>query len=124
MYAANVIELKATNAELVIPLGYIPAYAIIMNVTSGKRVEYVNTRLNKTQMAIDAGAVVNDIDQFADYIDTAGVIATDGKVTRTAANSIGVVPTTAAGLVIAAGLTDINDTNAEQLIVIAFRSEA
>lgn len=124
MYAANVIELKATNASLTIPLGYIPAYAIIMNVTSGKRVEYVNTRLNKTQMAIDAGAVVNDMDQYADYIDTDGVVATDGKVTRTAANTIGVVPATAAGLVIAAGLADINDTNAEQLIVIAFRSEA
>jgi hypothetical protein len=124
MYAANVIEVKATNAALTIPLGYVPAYAIIMNVTSGKRVEYVNTRLNKTQMAITAGAVVNDVDSFTDYIDTTGVIATDGKVTRTAADSLGVVQATAAGLVIAAGLTDINDTASEQLIVIAFRSEA
>jgi hypothetical protein len=124
MYAANVIEVKATNAALTIPLGYVPAYAIIMNVTSGKRVEYVNTRLNKTQMAITAGAVVNDVDSFTDYIDTTGVIATDGKVTRTPADSLGVVQSTAAGLVIAGGLTDINDTATEQLIVIAFRSEA
>ena len=124
MYAANVIELKATNAAITVELGYVPAYAIIKNVTSGKQVEYVNTRLNKTQMAIDNGDVVNDVDEFADYIGADGILATDAKVTRTPSDSIGVVQATAAGLIIAAGLADINDTNAEQLIIIAFRSEA
>jgi len=122
MHQTNVIELKATGAELTIELGYIPAYAIIKNVTSGKQVEYVNTRLGMSQMAIDAALVTNDIND-GDYIGTDGILATDGKVKRTAQGSIGIVSSTAAGLILAAAFADINDTVDEQLIVIATRSE-
>lgn len=122
MHNANVIELKSTNAELTIELGYVPAYAIVKNVTTGKQLEYVNTRIGMTQMAIDAGAV-NDIGESTDYIGANGILATDGNLKRTARGSIGQVPSTAAGLVLAAGIADINDAVDEQLIVIAFRSE-
>lgn len=125
MHNANVLELKSTNAEIVIELGYVPSYAIVKNVTTGKQLEYVNTRLGMTQMAIDNGDVVNDIGELTDYIGTDGILATDGKLKRTAKGSIGQVSATSAGLVLAAGVADINDaTNVgEQLIVIAFRSE-
>jgi hypothetical protein len=122
MHAAVTKEVKSTNAELVVELGFIPSYAIIMNVTSGSRIEYVNTRLGMSQMAIDAGSVVNDIND-GDYVAADGTLATDSGVTRTAKGSVGVVSETAAGLVLAAGLVDINDTADEQLIVIAFRSD-
>lgn len=121
MHHTNVIEIKATGAELVIELGYIPAHAIIKNVTNGSQVEYVNTRLGMHQMSIDAGAVTNDIDD-GEYIGTDGILANDGLVKRTAQGSIGYVASTAAGLVLGI-LTDINDTDGEQLVIIATRSE-
>lgn len=123
MHNANVIELKSTNAELVIELGYVPSYAIVKNVTTGSQLEYVNTRLGMTQMAIDNGDVVNDIGEDTDYIGANGILATDGALKRTAKGSIGQVASTSAGLVLAAGIADINDTADEQLVVIAFRSE-
>jgi hypothetical protein len=123
MHNANVIELKSTNAELVIEIGFVPSYAIVKNVTSGSQLEYVNTRIGMTQMAIDNGDVVNDIGEDTDYIAANGTLATDGALTRTAKGSIGQVSSTSAGLVLAAGIADINDAVDEQLIVIAFRSE-
>lgn len=123
MHNATTIELKATGAEMTIELGFIPSYAIVKNVTSGSELQYVNTRLGMSQMAIDAAVVTNDIGEFTDYIAADGTLATDGKLKRTATGTIGAVASTAAGLVLAASVTDINDTADEQLIVIAFRSE-
>ena len=123
MHNATTIEVKATGAEMTIELGFIPSYAIVMNVTSGKRLEYVNTRLGMSQMAIDSAVVTNDIGEFTDYVGADGILATDGKLKRTPAGTIGQVSANSAGLVLAASITDINDTADEQLIVIAFRSE-
>jgi hypothetical protein len=123
MHNATTIEVKATGAEMTIELGFIPSYAIVMNVTSGSRLEYVNTRLGMSQMAIDNAVVTNDIGEFTDYVNASGVLATDGKLKRTPAGTVGRVSATAAGLVLAAGIANINDTATEQLIIIAFRSE-
>ena len=123
MHNATTLEIKATGAEMTIELGFIPSYAIVMNVTSGSRLEYVNTRLGMSQMAIDDAVVTNDIGEFTDYVGNNGILATDGKLKRTPAGTIGQVSAPAAGLVLAASITDINDTADEQLIVIAFRSE-
>jgi hypothetical protein len=122
MHAAIVKELKSTDAELTVELGFIPSYAIIKNVTSGASVEYINTRLGLSQMAIDDGAVTNDITD-GEYIAADGTLASDSGLTRTPEGSIGQVAATAAGIVIAADLADINDAVGEQLIVIAFRSD-
>lgn len=122
MHNATVRELKSTNAELTIELGFIPSYAIIKNVTSGVSVEYINTRGGLSQMAIDNGDVVNDIAD-GDYIGADGILASDSMVKQTPTGSIGQVAQTSAGLVLAGSFTDINDAVDEQLVVIAFRGD-